>query len=84
MRSFTIRDYTPPPGGWSEFLRRRGKEAAKRYLADKTHLLPEVRAEYLAWKRDHPEARIYPANEAIFSPFTRHRVQNPSGYPRIR
>ena len=84
MRSFTIQDYIPPKEGWSEFLRVRGKEAARAYLADRRHLLPAVRREYTAWKRDHPEARIYPANDAIFSRETRHKVENPSGYPRLR
>lgn len=84
MRSFTIRDYTIPNEGWSEFFRKYGPERARRYLADPRNLLPAVRHEYLAWKRAHPEARITPDQERPFSPFSRHTIENPKGYPRIR
>lgn len=84
MRAFTIRDYTIPDDGWSEYFRKYGPERARRYLADPRNLLPAVRVEYFAWKRNHPEAAIFPDRAQPFSPLSRHKIENPKGYPRIR
>lgn len=79
MKGFKLEDYTPPPEGWVEFYKKYGKEGAIRYLSDERHLLPAIRYEWLAWRREHPKDRILPNETQPFSPLSLHRV----GKPRI-